>query len=91
MMFYRGKNNVERSDELNSIIEQSEQQGGKKKTSCRGNVQVLMSPAFLRPFKCIGILQMLYNMSGFLIIHTYTDTFLEVLVDMHPGMVSYRW
>ena len=82
MIFYRGKNRknsiMKLSHELNTIIELSEQQGGKNKTSFWGNLKVLKSPAFLRPFKCIGILQMLYNMSGFLIISTYTDTFLEV-------------
>ena len=79
-MFYRGKHNVEWMAELNSIIKQSEQSDGRKKTSCWGNLQILISPAFLRAFKCIGVLAMLYHMSGFLIIHTYTHTFLEVFV-----------
>ena len=72
MIFYRGKNRK------NSIMIPSEQGNSKKNISFWGNLQVLKSPAFLKPFKCIGILQMLYNMSGFLIISTYTNTFLEV-------------
>ena len=78
MTFFRGKNNGKWKDELHSIIELAKQYDCQRKTNFWGFLQIPMSPAFLRPFRCIGILQMLHNMAGFLIISTYTDTFLEV-------------
>ena len=78
MIFYRGKDNKEWEGELNSIIELAEQSDGQKKNKFSENLKVLMSPDFLRPFRCVGILYFLFNMSGMLIIATYTDTFLEV-------------
>ena len=78
MIFYRGKDNNEREGELNSIIEQAEQSDGLKKSRSCENLKVLKSPDFLRPFRCVGILYILYNMTSVLIIAKYTDTFLEV-------------
>ena len=78
MIFYRGKNNKKWDGELQSIIKLAEKCCSKKKNSFWGNLQVLISPAFLRPFRCVGILFILYSMSGILIVSTYTDTFFEV-------------
>ena len=78
MIFYRGKNNKKWESELHSIIELAKKCCNKKKISLWGNLQVLMSPAFLRPFRCVGILYMIHVMSGFMLVSTYTDTFLEV-------------
>ena len=78
MIFYQGKDNKEWEAELNSIIELAEQSDGLIKNEFCENLNVLMSPDFLRPFRCVGILYFLFNMSGMLIIATYTDTFLEV-------------
>ena len=79
MIFYRGNNNPEWEVELVSIIEQAEMSDRKDKTSLRVYIQALMSPAFLRPFRCVGVLWMIYNMSGILILINYTATFLEVI------------
>ena len=81
MIFYRGKDNNEREGELNSIIELAEQSDGLKKSRLCENLKVFKSPDFLRPFRCVGVLYFLYNMSGLLMIATYTDTFLEVHKD----------
>ena len=78
MIFYRGKDIGKWEDELDAIIDLAKQRDKQRTTNFWGCLQVLMSPDFLRPFRCIGILQMLYNMAGFLIISSYTDTFLEV-------------
>ena len=79
MIFYRGKDNNEREGELNSIIELAEQSDGLKKSRLCENLKVLKSPDFLRPFRCVGILYILYNMTSVPIIAKYTDTFLEVM------------
>ena len=78
MIFYRGKGHREWERELQSIIEQAEQSDSQNKITIHGILQVLMSPAFLKPFRCIGILEIMYMMSGISLITTYTNTFLEV-------------
>ena len=79
MIFYRGNNNREWEGELDSIIEQAEKSDNMEETSLWGYLQALKSPAFLRPFRCVGVLYMIYNMSGILILVNYTTTFLEVI------------
>ena len=82
MKFYRGNDDREWEGELDSIIklaEKSDESDSQNKISVCGNLQVLSSSAFLRPFRCVGILFILYNMSGILTLTgTYTDTFFEV-------------
>ena len=43
----------------------------------KDHLKILTSSAFLRPFSCVGIIYILYNLSGIIIISTYTLTFLE--------------
>ena len=81
MIFYRGDNNCEWEGELHSIIKQAEQSDIENKASFLGYMRVLLSPAFLRPFRCVGILHMLQNMAGIVVINSYTATFLEVPVN----------
>ena len=81
MIFYRGINNCEWEGELHSIIEQAEQSDSENKASFLGHLQVLLSPAFLRPFRCVGILFILHNMAGIMVVNSYTATFLEVNED----------
>ena len=40
---------------------------------------LLWSPEFLRPYRCVGIMQIMHSVSGIITISTYTDTFMEVL------------
>ena len=81
MIFYRGKINQEWESELQSIVERAGEIGSQNNISLEGNSKVLLSLAFWKPFRCVGILFMLYNMSGVLVINTYTATFLEVNED----------
>ena len=79
MIFYRGNIVDEESEkELQTIIEHAEKSGSQKKQSFQGNLQIFTSPVFLRPFRCVGLLYILYCMSGMFILATYTHTFLEV-------------
>ena len=83
MKFYRGNNEREWEDELDSIMKLAEEKDTPNKISFCGNLKVLRSPTFLRPFRCAGILFMLYSMSGIMIVSTYTDTFFEVCIHAH--------
>ena len=74
--FYRGNNEWEWEGELDSIVKLAEKNDSQN--GFCGNLRVLRSPAFVRPFRCVGILFILYSMSGILIVSTYTDTFFEV-------------
>ena len=65
---------MEQEEELQSIMELDKQ----NEMSYGGQMQELTSAAFLRPFKCVGVIYLLYALSGVHIIHTYTLTFLEV-------------
>ena len=43
----------------------------------KDHLEILTSSAFLRPFSCVGIIYILFQLSGIIIINTYTLTFLE--------------
>ena len=47
------------------------------KVNILGQLHFLTSSAFLRPFRCVGIIYMLSQLSGLLIINVYTLTYLE--------------
>ena len=76
MMFYRGNNERRWEREFQSIIEMAE--GRFKKVDKEKHVLFLLSVDFLRAFKCVGILRMMFSLSGIYTINTYTDTFMEV-------------
>ena len=80
MIFYRGKGFQGLENELQSIIELEvdKESSGIAKPGFMGRLQILKSPAFLKPFKCVGVIFLLMNMSGIYIIFSYTATFLEV-------------
>ena len=78
MIFYRGKGHSERETELQRIIEHAENKDGQNKVKFQRNLQVIKSPAFLRPLRCVGLLRILECMSGFPILLMVTHTFLEV-------------
>ena len=76
MMFYRGNNARRWEREFQSIIEMAEDRF--KKIDKERHVHFLLSVDFLRAFKCVGILRMMFSLSGIYTINTYTDTFMEV-------------
>ena len=78
MIFYRGKGHSERETELQRIIEHAENKDGQNKVKFQRNLQVIKSPAFVRPLRCVGILRILQCMTGFPILGQITHTFLEV-------------
>ena len=83
MAFYRGKFEKEQEEELKSIMELAKQSDVAKEINVCGHLRALTSTAFLKPFQCVGVIYLLYALSGIHIIHTYTLTFLEV------GVMSY--
>ena len=82
--FYRGKYEKEEEEELQTIMELDKQ----NEMSFGGQIQELTSAAFLRPFKCVGVIYLLYALSGIHIIHTYTLTFLEVNLILCSDLLS---
>ena len=79
IIFYRGNKQQDWEEELQSIIQHAEKTKHHDNVGFQGKLKILVSPSFLKPFRCAGILSMLLNASGIFIISRYTDTFLEVL------------
>ena len=81
-MFYRGKDKSNWEREMQSITELAENIFNKNvknyDDSLFGHLHFLKSPDFLRSFRCVGILTMVYSVCGIYTISTYTDTFMEV-------------
>ena len=60
MIFYRSEGHTEREMELQTIVEQAENSNSQSKFNFRRSLEVIMSPTFLRPYKCVGLLSILY-------------------------------
>ena len=75
MEFYRGHGGPEVDEEVTQIIEitlHRQNNGGKFRTLKR-----LATSSFLKPFSCIGILFLCWETSGFTVVVTYADDYLE--------------
>ena len=75
MAFYRGLGGPEVDEEVTQIIEitlQRKNHGDKLRTLKR-----LATSSFLKPFSCIGILFLCWQISGFTVVVTYADDYLE--------------
>ena len=77
MAFYRGNDYMSQEFELQSILGQETMEASSI-SNFSGRVNVLRSHAFWRPFKCVGVIYILLNMSGIFIILGYSASFLEV-------------
>ena len=78
MAFYRGKEFHSQEIELQSIVEkEANRASSNQNQNFCGRLQILKTTEFLRPFKCVGLIYILMNMSGITIILSYTATFLE--------------
>ena len=86
MAFYSGKESHSQEIELQSIVEREANRASSNPNPhfC-GRLQTLKSPAFLRPFKCIGLIYILNSMSAIPIIRSYSASFLEA------WQHSYMW
>ena len=75
MEFYRGYGGPEVDEELTQIIEITlhRQNNGDKFTTLKR----LATSSFLKPFSCIGILFICLEISGFTVVVTYADDYLE--------------
>ena len=75
MEFYRGYGGPEVEEEVTQIIEitlHRQNNGDKFRTLKR-----LATSSFLKPFSCIGILFLCWETSGFTVVVTYADDYLE--------------
>ena len=78
MAFYRGKEFHSQEIELQSIVErEANRVSSNPNTHFWGRLQILKTTEFLRPFKCVGVIYILLNISGVPIILSYTAIFLE--------------
>ena len=78
MAFYRSKEFHSQEIELQSIVErEANRASSDPNPHFWGRLQILKSPVFLRPFKCVGMIYILLNMSGTVLIISYTASFLE--------------
>ena len=76
MAFYRGKKFDSQEIELKSIIDEASA-STTQKPNFVGRLQMLKSLAFLRPFRCVGVICMLHASSGIFIFLSYSASFLE--------------
>ena len=78
-MFYRGEDEGNWEKELQYIIDVAENRSRKVNTvSYCSHLQFVTSSDFLVPLRSVGILYMMFSVSGIYTIGTYTDTFMEV-------------
>ena len=79
MMFYHSKDEENCEKELQFIIDIAENRSRKVNTDRQcSHLHFLVSSEFLMPLRCVGILYMMFSVSGIYTIGTYTDTFMEV-------------
>ena len=49
----------------------------------------IMSSKFLRPFSCIGVIYIVYQLSGFEVVYAYTENFFEESgVQLEPSLAA---
>ena len=79
MAFYRGKECCHKENELQAIMEKEANEiSSTTNLDFFGRLTILKSQAFLRPFKCAGVIFILNNMTGIFIILTFSASFLKV-------------
>ena len=76
MSFFRGPNDLKMEKELASILESVAKKDNKGNTFV-DVLKQLMGPSFLKPYSCIGILYMIYNMAGLNTVSYYAEDFLD--------------
>ena len=53
------------------------------------SVSNIMSRKFLRPFSCIGVIYIIYQLSGFEVVYAYTENFFEESgVELEPSLAA---
>ena len=78
MEFYRGKEFQPQETELQAIIDKEANEASSNTKSKSYNLlTILKSQDFLRPFKCVGVLYILLDLSGFYIIQSFTASYFE--------------
>ena len=78
MAFYRGGEGPSQKEEVDKIIEKEATEASSTPNSSFSNrLVVLKSAAFLRPFKCVGVIIILCSMSGISTLPIYTASFFE--------------
>ena len=74
LAYYRGGESVQVRKELQEIIRAKDSKGSQ---SNRSFLSIVTSGEFWRPFSCVGVLFILFRLSGFSILSHYTAPFLE--------------
>ncbi len=98
MSFFHGPDFSELDSELAAIIEAKElkdktandfaESNGEKRQFLRAASE-LMSGVFLRPFSCIGVIYIIYELSGFEVVTAYAQTFFEKTgVQLDPSLAA---
>ena len=72
--YFRGGDHEEVRKELQDIVDAKEAKRNHSERSCLG---IATSGEFLRPFKCVGFIFILFRLSSFSILSHYTAPFLE--------------
>ena len=76
MEFFRGSDAPGLDEEINAIIESTSTTKCKKDYTFGGLCQITTS-SFLKPFSCIGILYLSYQISGYAAVSAYSNNYYE--------------
>ena len=76
MEFFRGSDAPGLDEEINAIIESTSTTKCKKDYTFGGLCQITTS-SFLKPFSCIGVLNLSYQISGYATVSAYSSDYYE--------------
>ena len=76
IQFYRGAVSQGIEEEFKDIIENATMRKYKEGYIC-GSLRQLTTPSFLKPFSCIGILYLFYNISGYGVVTAYSNDYFD--------------
>jgi hypothetical protein len=102
MAFFRGPNFSDLDNEFVDITEAKERKrknssiingnggvGGSDNQPLIHTASKLMSRAFFRPFSCVGIIYIVYELSGFEVVTAYAQNFFEKAgVELDPSLAA---
>ena len=76
MEFFRGSFAPGLDEEVNAIVESTSIANSKKGFEC-GTLRQLTTASFLKPFSCIGVLNISYQVSGYAAVSAYSNDYFE--------------
>jgi hypothetical protein len=77
LLFFRGSEYTDLDQELKDISETKEKKQMNQNSDAQQIIKRIFSPEFFKPFSCVGFCSILMGLSGYVVINSYTATFLK--------------